>query len=343
MNILITGGAGFIGSSLVRRFIHAEGHKVLNLDKITYAANLSNLSDVSASSKYQFLQADICDGDLLKKVFVSFAPDAVMHLAAESHVDRSIDHPEDFITTNIIGSYRLLEAALEYYENLPSSRRQDFRFIHISTDEVFGSLRKDANAFARETPYDPRSPYSASKAASDHLARAWQHTYGLPVIITNCSNNYGPYQFPEKFIPLIITNCLRDNFIPVYGTGSNVRDWLYVEDHCQALEMVLEKGTVGSTYIIGGNAEHTNMEIATTVCEILDDLVPRFDDKPYADLIKLVEDRPGHDFRYAVDITTTTTEIGWAPSTSFDVGIKKTVEWYIHHQDWWKRILNREH
>ena len=338
---MVTGGSGFIGSSVVRNFLQVEGHDVLNLDKLTYATNPDNLADVSNHPRYHFLRADIGNSDLLATAFRDFSPDAVLHLAAESHVDRSIDQPADFILTNIVGSYKLLEAALAYYETLPGERAQRFRFIHVSTDEVFGSLADDAHPFGLDTPYDPRSPYSASKAASDHIARAWQHTYGLPVIVTNCSNNYGPYQFPEKFIPLLIINCLQGRKLPLYGNGSNIRDWLFVEDHCKALQLVLEKGKPGATYMFGGEAEHSNLDTAMFICEILDRIKPISGNGSYADLIEFVEDRPGHDHRYAIDISESRSDIGWSPATGFRDGLEKTVGWYLENQGWWQNIMDR--
>lgn len=340
MRILITGGSGFIGSSLVRLFVKNENYYVLNIDKLTYAGSANNLDDLTMNPHYKLLRGDICDINLLEKAFAEFQPDQVYHLAAESHVDRSIDNPMTFMNTNILGSYNLLEAALSYYNNLTKERAAVFRFIHISTDEVFGSLGIKDNAFNQSTAYDPHSPYAASKAASDHIVRAWFHTYGLPIIITNCSNNYGPFQFPEKFIPLMIINCLQEKKLPVYGNGTNIRDWLHVNDHCRALQMIGQEGTIGQTYMLGGNTERTNLEIVTHLCQILNKKIPRSMGKNYNDLIEYVSDRPGHDLRYAIDTTQTTTEIGWKPLTSLEDGLDATVQWYIKHQDWWQNILN---
>ncbi|MDC0196761.1 dTDP-glucose 4,6-dehydratase [Gammaproteobacteria bacterium] len=340
MKILITGGSGFIGSALVRLFIENENYEVLNLDKLTYAGSANNLENIRFNARYNFLHGDICNIDLLDKVFLEFQPDHVFHLAAESHVDRSIDSPAAFINTNIMGSYNLLEAALNYYNKLSNERAEKFRFIHVSTDEVFGSLGMKDKAFNRSTAYDPHSPYSASKAASDHIVKAWYHTYGLPIIITNCSNNYGPFQFPEKFIPLMIINCLQGKPLPIYGNGSNVRDWLHVNDHCRALQLVGNKGTIGQTYMLGGNAEQTNLEIVTCLCQILNKIIPKSDGENYIDLIEYVNDRPGHDLRYAIDTTQTSTEIGWKPLTSLKEGLDNTVKWYLNNMDWWQGILN---
>ncbi len=340
MRILITGGSGFIGSSLVRLLIQNKNHTILNLDKLTYAANSNNLLDVMHNPRYTFVRGDIGNIKILKKTFANFQPDRVYHLAAESHVDRSIDSPMAFINTNILGSYHLLEASLSYYNTLPKGRAKTFRFIHVSTDEVFGSLGIKERPFDRLTAYNPRSPYSASKAASDHIAKAWYHTYGLPVIITNCSNNYGPFQFPEKFIPLVIINCLQEKKLPVYGTGSNVRDWLHVNDHCKALEMIGERGSLGQTYMLGGNSERTNLEIITHLCQILNKSIPKAAGKDYIDLVEYVNDRPGHDLRYAVDISQTTKEIGWEPLINLETGLFNTVRWYLDHRNWWQDILS---
>ena len=340
MRILITGGSGFIGSSLVRLFIKNEDHTVLNLDKLTYAASSNNLADITANSRYTFLRGDICDIKILEKAFVEFQPDQVYHLAAESHVDRSIDSPMTFINTNIIGSYHLLEAALNYYDHLSKEKAKNFRFIHVSTDEVFGSLSLKDEAFNQSTAYNPRSPYSASKAASDHITKAWHHTYGLPVIITNCSNNYGPFQFPEKFIPLMIINCIKEKKLPVYGTGNNIRDWLHVNDHCKALQLIGEKGSIGQTYLVGGNSERTNLEIVTNLCQIINKIMPKSDGKDYNDLIEYVNDRPGHDLRYAINTSQTTKDTGWEPLINLEKGLCDTVNWYLDHRDWWQHILN---
>jgi dTDP-glucose 4,6-dehydratase len=336
MKILVTGGAGFIGSAVVRQAV-AAGHAVCNLDKLTYAACLDNVASVADDPNYRFVQADICDRAALDTVFADFAPDAVMHLAAESHVDRSIDGPGDFIQTNITGTYTMLEAARSYWEG--AGKPDSFRFHHISTDEVFGSLGA-TGMFTEETPYDPRSPYSASKASSDHLVRAWHETYGLPVVMSNCSNNYGPFHFPEKLIPVVILNALAGKPIPIYGQGLNVRDWLYVEDHADALLCVVQKGAVGRSYNIGGENEKTNIDLVRTICSILDRLRPA--DAPYADLITYVTDRPGHDMRYAIDPTRIRDELGWRPSVTVDEGLEKTVAWYLGNEDWWRALQNRD-
>jgi dTDP-glucose 4,6-dehydratase len=338
MKILVTGGAGFIGSNLVRQLIGETSHQVINLDKLTYAGNLSSLGDCLNHPNHTFIQADLCDPVVLQSIFAEHAPDAVMHLAAESHVDRSIDGPGDFIHTNILGTYHLLQAALTHYRTLDAEKQAIFRFLHVSTDEVYGSLESDSPGFSETTPYSPHSPYSASKASSDHLARAWNDTYGLPVLVTNCSNNYGPYQFPEKLIPVVILKCLRGEPIPVYGKGENIRDWLYVGDHCTALRTVLEKGTPGETYNIGGNNEQTNLNLVKAICGILDELHPG--SKPYASQIAFVTDRPGHDLRYAIDPTKIRTELAWEPQETFETGFRKTIQWYLDHQEWWKNILD---
>ncbi len=340
MRILITGGAGFIGSAVVRMAI-AKGHTIFNIDKLTYAANLENLKDISDHQNYSFLQTDICDAKRLNDVFDSFKPDAVLHLAAESHVDRSIDGPDAFIQTNIIGTYTLLTAARNHYENLPIERKNEFRFHHVSTDEVYGDLDIDDPPFEEITAYDPSSPYSASKAASDHLVRAWGHTYGLPILITNCSNNYGPCQFPEKLIPVVILKALHEKPIPVYGSGDNIRDWIYVDDHADALLTVLEKGTVGSTYNIGGNNERTNLELVQAICELMDAKFPNRKDS-YKDLITFVTDRPGHDRRYAINASKIKTELGWTPSIGGNDGFEKTIDWYLNNEAWWKPLLQSE-
>ena len=336
MKILVTGGAGFIGSAVVRQAI-AAGHQVVNLDALTYAACLANLNDVSDHPNYVFEHANICDPEALTRIFSQHRPDAVMHLAAESHVDRSIDGPGAFIETNVTGTYRLLEAARAYW--VAEGRPDSFRFHHISTDEVYGSLGPNG-MFNEDSPYAPNSPYSASKASSDHLVRAWHETYGLPVLVTNCSNNYGPYHFPEKLIPVIILNALADKPIPIYGTGENIRDWLYVEDHADALLTVLTRGKVGRTYNIGGENEATNIDIARTICEILDQLRPG--DHPHADQITFVADRPGHDLRYAIDPTRIRTELDWRPSVTLQEGLEKTVAWYLENKDWWQALLDRD-
>ena len=336
MKLLVTGGAGFIGSAVVRLGI-ARGHEVVNLDALTYAACLENVASVADAPGYSFVEADIRDRAALDAAFAEHAPDAVMHLAAESHVDRSIDGPGDFIETNITGTYNMLEAARAYW--VGQGRPEGFRFHHISTDEVFGSLGPTGQ-FTEDTPYDPRSPYSASKAASDHLVRAWHETYGLPVVLTNCSNNYGPYHFPEKLIPVVILNALAGNPIPIYGDGSNVRDWLYVEDHADALLLVLEKGAVGRSYNIGGENERSNLELVRTICAILDELKPR-DSGSYADQITFVTDRPGHDARYAIDPTRIREELGWRPSVTVEEGLRRTVAWYLDNEAWWRPLQAR--
>jgi dTDP-glucose 4,6-dehydratase len=335
MKLLVTGGAGFIGSAVVRLAI-AQGHQVVVLDALTYAACLDNLAPVSDSDKYRFVEGDICDRALLDQVLGDHRPEAVMHLAAESHVDRSIDGPGAFIETNITGTYTLLEAARCYWRD--SGKSDGFRFHHISTDEVFGSLGKTGH-FTEETPYAPNSPYAASKASSDHLVRAWHETYGLPVVLSNCSNNYGPYHFPEKLIPVIIINALAGKPLPIYGNGENVRDWLYVEDHANALLTVLSKGTIGSSYNIGGENEATNIDIVREICAILDRLRPAA--RPYFELVNFVADRPGHDLRYAIDPTRIRTELGWRPAVTLTQGLEKTVHWYLDNEDWWQALQNR--
>ena len=335
MKLLVTGGAGFIGSAVVRLAI-AQGHQVVVLDALTYAACLDNLAPVSDSDKYRFVEGDICHRALLDQVLGDHRPEAVMHLAAESHVDRSIDGPGAFIETNITGTYTLLEAARCYWRD--SGKPDSFRFHHISTDEVFGSLGKTGH-FTEETPYAPNSPYAASKASSDHLVRAWHETYGLPVVLSNCSNNYGPYHFPEKLIPVIIINALAGKPLPIYGNGENVRDWLYVEDHANALLTVLSKGTIGSSYNIGGENEATNIDIVREICAILDRLRPAA--RPYFELVNFVADRPGHDLRYAIDPTRIRTELGWRPAVTLTQGLEKTVHWYLDNEDWWQALQNR--
>lgn len=338
MKILVTGGAGFIGSAVVRLAI-ARGHSIINVDALTYAACLENVASVSKSSKYSFAHADIRDCNTLNTIFELHQPDAVMHLAAESHVDRSIDGPADFIETNVTGTFNMLEAARTYWQ--AHGKPDTFRFHHISTDEVYGSLPSDPSAqFTEVTPYDPRSPYSASKASSDHLVRAWHETYSLPVVLTNCSNNYGPYHFPEKLVPVIILNALAGKPLPIYGTGSNIRDWLYVEDHADALLLVLEKGAIGRSYNIGGENERTNLELVQTLCKVLDRLKPK-NTGTYEDLITFVQDRPGHDARYAIDPSRIRDELGWRPSVTIEEGLEKTVQWYLDHENWWKPLQNR--
>lgn len=335
MKLLVTGGAGFIGSAVVRLAV-SRGHEVVNLDALTYAACLENVASVSASPLYSFEQADIRDLPALEAIFQKHQPDAVMHLAAESHVDRSIDGPQAFIETNVMGTYNMLQAARHYWEG--RGKPKAFRFHHISTDEVFGSLGATGQ-FTEETPYDPRSPYSASKASSDHLVRAWAETYGLPVVLTNCSNNYGPFHFPEKLIPVVILSALAGKPIPIYGKGENVRDWLYVEDHADALLLVLEKGALGRSYNIGGENERSNLELVQTICTILDALKPA--SEPYANLIEFVSDRPGHDLRYAIDPTRIREELGWRPSVTVEEGLEKTVRWYLENEEWWQPLLAR--
>ncbi len=342
MTLLITGGAGFIGSALIRHLIQNTDERVVNLDKLTYAGNLQSLAAVASNPRYTFEQADICDRTALDRIFAEHRPDAVMHLAAESHVDRSIDSAGEFIQTNIVGTFTLLEAARAYWGSLNDAQKAAFRFHHISTDEVYGDLHGTSDLFTETTPYAPSSPYSASKASSDHLVRAWQRTYGLPTLITNCSNNYGPCHFPEKLIPHIILNALSGKPLPVYGDGSQIRDWLYVEDHARALYQVVTQGKVGETYNIGGHNEKTNLEVVRTVCALLEELAPQ---KPagvakYEDLITFVKDRPGHDARYAIDAAKIGRELGWQPQETFDTGIRKTVAWYLENRDWWQNVLN---
>ena len=342
MNVLITGGAGFIGSAVVRYILGHTGFNVINIDKLTYAGNLESLPGVSSNSRYSFEQTDICDEAAIAKVFAQYQPTVVMHLAAESHVDRSITGPGEFIQTNIIGTYNMLEQARRYYENLTGPAKQAFRFHHISTDEVYGDLEGTDDLFTEATAYAPSSPYSASKASSDHLVRAWGRTYGLPIIITNCSNNYGPYHFPEKLIPHIILNALQGKPLPVYGDGSQIRDWLYVQDHARALVKVVTEGNVGETYNIGGHNEKKNIQVIEVICELLEELAPQ---KPpgvglYRDLIEFVTDRPGHDTRYAIDASKMQSELGWTPEESFETGIRKTVEWYLNNESWWRRVLD---
>ena len=338
--ILITGGAGFIGSAVIRQMITETDTTVINVDKLTYAGNLQSLSSVTDNPRYCFEHVDICNAAEVARLFREHQPDGVMHLAAESHVDRSITGPADFIETNIIGTYTLLEAAREYWNTLPAGRKNAFRFHHISTDEVYGSLG-DSGFFTENTSYQPNSPYSASKASSDHLVRAWHHTYGLPVVTTNCSNNYGPYHFPEKLIPLVILNALNDKPLPIYGKGDNIRDWLYVDDHARALRLVLTKGQVGETYNIGGWNEKTNLEVVQAICAILDELHPQ--GAPHASLITYVQDRPGHDHRYAIDASKIARELGWKPLETFDSGLRKTVEWYLANTDWINGVTSGEY
>jgi len=335
--ILVTGGAGFIGSAVVRQLIAEADATVVNVDKLTYAGNLESLSEVADDPHYRFEQVDICDAAAVARLFETYKPDAILHLAAESHVDRSIEGPAEFINTNIIGTYTLLEAARSYWSGLDGEASKRFRFHHVSTDEVYGSLG-ETGLFTEETAYQPNSPYSASKASSDHLVRAWHHTYGMPVVTTNCSNNYGPYQFPEKLIPLMILNALDGKPLPVYGRGDNVRDWLYVDDHARALRLVLAEGTPGEVYNIGGHNEKTNLEVVTTLCATLDELVPDSRHRPHENLITFVEDRPGHDQRYAIDADKIERELGWTPAETFETGLRKTVQWYLDNLDWCRRV-----
>ena len=338
--IIVTGGAGFIGSAVIRHLIQQSDYTVINLDKLTYAGNLESLKEVDSSPRYHFEQVDICDSLELQRVFEQYQPDIVMHLAAESHVDRSIDGPAAFIQTNIVGTYTLLEAARNYWKNLPEDEQTRFRFHHISTDEVYGDLGDSPGLFTESTPYAPSSPYSASKASADHLVRAWFRTYGLPVVVTNCSNNYGPYQFPEKLIPLTILFALEGKPLPIYGRGDQVRDWLYVEDHARALCLVATEGEVGETYNIGGHAEMQNLEVVQCICELLEELAPNKPNgvKHYQDLIRFVQDRPGHDRRYAIDASKIRADLGWVPRESFETGLRKTVEWYLENRAWCERV-----
>ena len=338
MRVLVTGGAGFIGSALVRHLVLERGFKVLNVDALTYAGCLESLREVQGKSNYRFLKANICDGPAMRQAVLEFRPDRIMHLAAESHVDRSITGAADFIETNVIGTFTLLEAARDYWSGLKPDRANRFRFLHVSTDEVYGSLGDDG-LFSEETPYDPSSPYSASKASSDHLAKAWHRTYGLPVVVSNCSNNYGPYHFPEKLIPLTILNALSGEPLPVYGKGENVRDWLYVEDHARALDLIAERGRAGETYNVGGRNERRNIEVVRRICEVLDELAPA--NRPHEELIKFVTDRPGHDARYAIDASKLENELGWRAQETFATGIEKTVQWYLDNEWWWRPLRDR--
>jgi len=337
--VLVTGGAGFIGGNFVHIALQDENLRIINLDKLTYAGNLDSLKDIEGNERYSFAHGDICDASFVEQVFAKYQPSAVVHFAAESHVDRSIDGPAAFIETNINGTFTLLEAARTYWRGLAGDAKDEFRFLHVSTDEVYGTLG-ETGYFTEETPYAPNSPYSASKASSDHLVRAYYHTYGLPVLMTNCSNNYGPYHFPEKLIPLMILNALEGKSLPVYGTGQNVRDWLYVEDHCRAILTVLVKGVPGEKYNVGGHNEKTNMSIVHTLCDILDEKSPRADGKSYRELITFVKDRPGHDMRYAIDASKIERELGWVPVETFETGIVKTVEWYLANGDWCRRVTD---
>lgn len=335
MRILVTGGAGFIGSALVRYLVAEEGHEVLNLDKLTYAGNLESLAPVETHANYRFVKADICDREAVSAAIESFKPDHIMHLAAESHVDRSITGAKDFIETNVLGTFTMLEAARHYWNGLSGEAKAAFRFLHVSTDEVYGSLGADG-LFEETTPYDPSSPYSASKAASDHLAKAWHRTYGMPVVVSNCSNNYGPYHFPEKLIPLNVLNALEGKPLTVYGDGLNIRDWLYVEDHARALHLIASRGRLGETYNVGGRNERTNIDVVSRICALMDELAPK--NHPHQDLITFVTDRPGHDQRYAIDATKLETELGWKARENFDTGIRKTVEWYLANEGWWRPL-----
>src|SRR3984957_366938 len=339
-SILVTGGAGFIGSNFVLDWLGTGGGPVINLDKLTYAGNPANLASVAASPAYTFVHGDICDAELVAALLREHRPRAVVHFAAESHVDRSIVGPEAFLRTNIDGTFTLLRAARAYCDSLVGEKRERFRFLHVSTDEVYGTLTTEAPAFHEETPYAPNSPYAASKASSDHLVRAWVHTYGLPAMVTNCSNNYGPYQFPEKLIPLMIANALAGKALPVYGDGQQVRDWLYVLDHCRAIRTVLERGRVGETYNIGGGNQRTNLEVVTTLCALLDELVPQSKFRPHAQLVKYVTDRPGHDRRYAIDARKLEAEMGWQAKESFETGLRKTVEWYLANSAWVESVTS---
>jgi len=338
MRVIVTGGAGFIGSALVRHLVLDKGYEVLNIDALTYAGYLPSLRAVEGKLNYRFVQADICDRDAMQQAIASFRPDRIMHLAAESHVDRSITGAADFIQTNVIGTFTLLEAARDYWAGLDQAAKAAFRFLHVSTDEVYGSLGDDG-LFTEDTPYDPSSPYSASKASSDHLAKAWERTYGFPVVVSNCSNNYGPYHFPEKLIPLTILNALAGERLPVYGKGENVRDWLYVEDHARALDLIAERGRVGETYNVGGRNERKNIDVVRRICAVLDELVPG--NRPREELIEFVTDRPGHDARYAIDATKLENELGWRALENFDTGIAKTVQWYLDNEWWWRPLRER--
>lgn len=340
MKILVTGGAGFIGSALCRHLVN-KGYDVFNIDKLTYAGNLQSLKTLVGKQNYHFYQLDICDSDAVFEILENEQIDAIMHLAAESHVDRSILGPSAFIETNIVGTFRLLEAARRYFEKLAPTKQKTFRFHHISTDEVFGDLPFDSGIFTEQTPYNPSSPYSASKASSDHLVRAWYHTYGLPTVISNCSNNYGPYHFPEKLIPLVILSAFDEKPLPIYGEGKNIRDWLYVEDHARALETIVRHGKIGESYNVGGHNERTNLQVVESICGILDVLKPRANGKSYRELITFVRDRAGHDRRYAIDPTKIMTELHWKPQETFDTGLKKTVQWYLDNKWWWQPLKER--
>ncbi len=336
MKFLVTGGAGFIGSAVIRHLINDTEHEVVNVDKLTYAGNLHSLESISGSERYCFEQVDICNADEVQRVYKEHQPDIIMHLAAESHVDRSIDGPGEFIQTNIVGTYTLLDEARAYYNNCNEEKKKTFRFHHISTDEVYGDLEGTDDLFTETTPYAPSSPYSASKASSDHLVRAWERTYGFPTLVTNCSNNYGPYHFPEKLIPLVILNALEGKPLPIYGKGDQIRDWLYVEDHARALVIVATQGEIAETYNIGGHNEKQNIEVVKTICKILDKKVPK--DTPFEELITFVKDRPGHDVRYAIDASKIAKELGWTPQETFETGLEKTVQWYLDNEEWWSAV-----
>lgn len=337
--LLVTGGAGFIGSALVRQLLTETDTIVVNIDKLTYAGNLESLAEVDDSPNYHFEQADICDAKTMDRIFAQYQPGAIMHLAAESHVDRSIDGPADFVQTNVVGTYTLLEAARKYWKSLSTTDAEQFRFHHISTDEVYGTLG-ETGLFTETTAYQPNSPYSATKAGSDHLVRAWHHTYGLPVLMTNCSNNYGPYQFPEKLIPVVIYNALAGKPLPIYGKGDNIRDWLFVDDHARALRLVLAEGKLCETYNIGGFNEHTNLDVVQRICVILDELLPESPHRPHKNLIEFVTDRPGHDARYAIDASKIERELGWKPLETFDTGLRKTVQWYLDNRQWVENVMD---
>ena len=339
MKIIVTGGAGFIGSAVVRALIADSDWQVINLDKLTYAGNLDSLNSVSGNPRYSFAHLDICDAQGVKALFEAERPDAIMHLAAESHVDRSIDGPSAFVQTNVVGTFTLLQTALDYWRGLPASAQKAFRFHHVSTDEVYGSLGVEG-LFRENSRYEPNSPYSASKAASDHFVRAWHHTYGLPTLATNCSNNYGPYHFPEKLIPLVIIRALRGERLPIYGTGENVRDWLHVEDHAEALTLVLRKGQPGETYNVGGDSERRNIDVVRAICRLLDEFLPQSRSHPHERLIEFVTDRPGHDQRYAIDASKIRRELGWRPRHDFDEGLRATVRWYLDERGWWERVMS---
>ena len=341
MRIMITGGAGFIGSALVRRLIRATAHEVLNFDKLTYAGSLTSVAPVSADPRYRFVQGDVCDAEAVATALADYRPNVITHLAAESHVDRSIDNPAAFVTTNIVGTFTMLDQATRYWIQLDQASQDLFRFHHISTDEVFGSLGP-GGLFTEDSAYDPRSPYSASKAGSDHLVRAWGHTYGLPVLVTNCSNNYGPYHFPEKLIPLVVVRALAGDSLPVYGRGENIRDWLFVDDHVAALQCVFEQGEPGRTYNVGGNAEQRNIDVVKAICAILDRLAPRADGVAYEAQIRFVIDRPGHDARYGIDASRISSELNWEPRESFASGLEKTVTWYLANEAWWRPLVERD-